>query len=261
MTPRAAPPIFWFLVSTNGDDSSPAILISANRVPKPTKSAPLGRCALAGYAWNVPKYVNAARRMADFTMSCQQPNGWFSQNDLDDHSVPLTHTLGYTLEGLLEIGLLLDDSACLDAVSTTLSQIQSLTATDGFLAGRWTADWKPAVTWCCLTGSSQLASVALRAHRVYPHKGFDVLGKKLLGFVASTQILRGAKQGLVGGIHGSYPFDGGYGRYCTLNWAAKFYADAVMDFFVGKTLRHDDRFIFDSGAFKIYAPIHENGQR
>jgi len=217
--------------------------------------------ALAGYAWNVPKYVNAARRMADFTMSCQQPNGWFSQNDLDHHSVPLTHTLGYTLEGLLEIGLLLEESACLEAVSTTLSLIQSLTAEDGFLAGRWTEDWKPAVTWCCLTGSSQLASVALRAHRVYPQKGFDVLGKKLLGFVASTQILNGASQGLVGGVHGSYPFDGGYGRYCTLNWAAKFYADAVMDFFVGKTLRHDDRFIFDSGAFKIYAPIHENGQR
>ena len=186
---------------------------------------------LAGQMLGKPSYVDAGRKISDFTLSCQKPNGWFSQNDLNNNSMPLTHTIGYALEGLLEVGLLLNETACLEAVSTSLSQIQSLTHEDGFLAGRWTADWKPAVKWCCLTGSCQIASVAFRAHRIYPDKGFDELGKKLLGFVASTQILRGANRALVGGIHGSYPFDGDYGRYCCLNWAAKFYADAVMDSF------------------------------
>jgi len=169
--------------------------------------------------------------MTGFTLSCQNPNGWFSQNDLNNNSTPLTHTIGYALEGLLEVGLILNETACLEAVSTTLSQIQLLVQRDGFLAGRWTADWEPAVTWCCLTGSCQLASVSLRAHRIYPNRGFGEMGKKLLGFVASTQDLGGANQGLIGGIHGSYPFHGDYGQYCTLNWAAKFYADAIMDFF------------------------------
>ena len=192
--------------------------------------------ALAGQKLNVPSYVNAARRIANFTLSCQKANGWFSQNDLDDHAIPLTHTLGYALDGLLEIGLLLNDSSCLEAVAKSLSHMQSLPRDNGYLAGRWTADWKPAASWCCLTGSCQLASVSFRAHRIYPHLGFGELGKKLLGFVVSTQILAGANRGLAGGIHGSYPFHGDYGRYCSLNWAAKFYADAIMDYFAAKGL-------------------------
>lgn len=190
--------------------------------------------AMAGNILLRAGYVDAARRIADFTLSCQQPNGWFSENDLDNHDAPLTHTIGYTLDGLLGMGLLVKESAYLEAVASTLSRIQTLTHGDGYLAGRWTSDWKPAVSWCCLTGSCQLASVSFRAHRIYPRRGFDELGKKLLGFVASTQILGGTNQGLAGGIHGSYPFDGGYGRHCTLNWAAKFYADAIMDFFEEK---------------------------
>lgn len=194
--------------------------------------------ALAGRTLNKPSYLDAARKIARFTLSCQKPNGWFSQNDLDNNSIPLTHTIGYALEGLLELGLLLNEPRCLQAVSTSLCRIKLLAQKDGYLAGRWTADWKPAAEWCCLTGSCQLASVSFRAHRIYPNEGFDELGKRLLGFVTSTQILRGSSQGLLGGIHGSYPFGGDYGRNCSLNWAAKFYADAIMDFFVERDYGH-----------------------
>ena len=35
---------------------------------------------------------------------------------------------------------------------------------------------------------------------------------------------------LKGGIRGSYPFQGGYGQWCVLNWATKFFADSMMDY-------------------------------
>jgi hypothetical protein len=187
--------------------------------------------ALAGQELDVPEYIDAAKRITQFTLSCQQPNGWFAQNDLNHPEMPLTHTIGYTLEGLFEIGLLLNEPRCFEAVNLALSRLGSLVREDGHLPGRWTGEWGPAVSWNCLTGSCQVAGVSLRAHRLYPDKGFDGLGEKLLGFVASTQILEDSNLGLAGGIHGSYPFDGGYGRHCCLNWAAKFYADALMDFF------------------------------
>jgi len=34
--------------------------------------------------------------------------------------------------------------------------------------------------------------------------------------------------GLRGGVKGSCPFDGDYGRYEVLNWATKFFVDALL---------------------------------
>lgn len=90
-------------------------------------------------------YKKAASRIADYALSCQQQNGWFRENDLSWHDKPLTHTIGYVLEGLHGLGLLLNRSDCHEAVHLTLNEIAKLIRPDGFLAGRWRSDWSPAV--------------------------------------------------------------------------------------------------------------------
>jgi hypothetical protein len=174
------------------------------------------------------QYLDAGRRMAAFAISCQRPNGWFDQNDLDYHAIPLTHTIGYVLEGLLGIASLSPEYGFEEAVFRTLDKIAPLVRPNGFLAGRWDANWQPAVDWCCLTGSAQLAIVFYRASRIEPNAEWTNAAARLLGFVAATQPLTGPA-GRRGGIQGSYPFDGDYGKWCVLNWAAKFYADAIME--------------------------------
>jgi hypothetical protein len=176
------------------------------------------------------RYSDAARRMAQYAVSCQMGNGWFCENDLDFNEKPLTHTIGYVLEGLWEIGMILDAEPLLQVVLRSLNRIQPLIGETGFLAGRWTSDWKPAASWSCLTGSSQIALVYLRANSRFPSEQFVANAEKLLSFVAGTQAQTEVTRALVGGIQGSYPFDGEYGQYCFLNWAAKFYCDAVMEF-------------------------------
>jgi len=174
--------------------------------------------------------IDAGARIGQFTLRCQRPNGWFSENDLDTHDEPLTHTIGYALDGLWEMGAALGSSAHLDAVLRALDHIQRRIQPDGFLAGRLDCEWRPTVEWSCLTGSCQLASVFLRAHPRCPGSGFRLAAARLLGFVCAMQRLQGRNQGLTGGIYGSYPFGGAYGAYCSLSWATKFYADAVMDY-------------------------------
>jgi hypothetical protein len=176
------------------------------------------------------KYKQAACRMADYALSCQQENGWFRENDLDSHDQPLTHTIGYALEGLHGIGVLLNRPDCLDAVHRTLKQLLKLIGPSGFLPGRWRSDWTPAVDWVCLTGCAQIAGVFLRMHRLFDAPEYFDAGHRLLGFVCWTQELKGQSTGLSGGIRGSYPFGGEYGQWSVLNWATKFFADSVMDY-------------------------------
>jgi hypothetical protein len=91
-------------------------------------------------------------------------------------------------------------------------------------------DWTPAVDWACLTGSSQIAGVLLQMSRISSNTAYADASRRLLGFVAFTQqAAHSLSPGLKGGIRGSYPFSGGYGQWCVLNWATKFFCDSVMD--------------------------------
>ena len=62
---------------------------------------------------------------------------------------------------------------------------------------------------------------------------FEMTGEEsfLLGaqaanaFVRKTVKIRGAED-IVGGVKGSFPVGGGYGKYEYLNWAAKFFIDS-----------------------------------
>jgi hypothetical protein len=176
------------------------------------------------------EYRTAASRIADYTLSMQRTNGWFAQNDLNCHEAPLTHTIGYVLEGLYDIGIRLGRQDCLDASERTLNAIVPLIGPDGRLPGRLRADWSSTVDWVCLTGSSQIAGVFVRMYRRTRNPVYLAAGEALLGFVAFTQQLQPGASGIDGGIRGSYPFGGEYGRWCVLNWATKFFADSVMDF-------------------------------
>src|SRR4051812_44911985 len=175
-------------------------------------------------------YQQAASRMADYALSCQQPNGWFRENDLDNHDIPLTHTIGYVLEGLHGLGKLLNRSDCREAVQRTLEAITKRVREDGFLAGRWRSDWSPAADWACLTGSAQIAGVCLRMHTEFRNADYLDAARRLLGFLCWTQDTKGKSPGLAGAISGSYPFGGDYGQWSVLNWAAKFFADSLMDY-------------------------------
>jgi hypothetical protein len=188
--------------------------------------------ALLGQQTGEENYRSAARAIAGFAIRCQQENGWFRENDLSEPAAPLTHAIGYVLEGLLQIGRVLGERTYEEPVRRALEGLRRAIREDGFLAGRLDSSWQPAADWCCLTGSSQLASVLFRMEELVPRAcGLAADGDKLLRFVASTQMLEQANPGLRGGIQGSFPFHGGYNPYCMLNWAAKFYADALMDSF------------------------------
>ena len=188
------------------------------------------------------RFQAAASRIADYTLSVQEKNGWFRENDLDHNEMPLTHTIGYVMEGLCGLGARLKRGECITAAQRMLDAIVPLIQPNGFLAGRWRSDWTPAVDWACLTGSAQIAGVLLGMHERTQKQEYLEAARKLLGFVCFTQDLLSGAVELDGGIHGSYPFHGEYGQWCVLNGATKFFCDAVMEYLRIAGPRKDGKF-------------------
>jgi hypothetical protein len=172
-------------------------------------------------------WIDAAVRQVDWAITRQQANGWVADNCLSDPLQPLTHTIGYWLRGVLEAHRFTGDARFLDAAEKCGRGALDALQPDGALAGRLSADWRPAVSWTCLTGSAQIAHCWLELYRLGGAAAYLDGARRTLSYVRRT-VRRSGDPGLVGGVKGSFPVDGGYARFELPNWAAKFLIDACL---------------------------------
>ena len=182
-------------------------------------------------------YAEAAMRNVHWALSQQSGNGWFANCCLTDSQVPLTHTIGYVLRGLVEAYLFTGDRNLLQKACRTAEGVLSALRPDGFLPGRLSSRWEGAVSWCCLTGTAQIAicwlllyaeTGDLRFHRA------AVAGNR---YVRNTVRLEGPPE-TRGAVKGSLPVSGGYAPFQYPNWACKFLIDAIrLEKTVGEEMR------------------------
>ncbi len=172
-------------------------------------------------------FAEAGLRQVKWALTKQHPNGWFESNCLNGSDNPFTHTIGYVLRGILEAYLLTPDDTLLAAATRTADSLVSVVAPDGRLAGRLDANWKATADYVCLTGSVQIAHCLFILHQLQKKQSYLEAGKRLNSYVRRTVQMDGPA-GQRGGLKGSFPVDGEYGRWEYLNWAAKFSIDANL---------------------------------
>jgi hypothetical protein len=185
-----------------------------------------GLCAL-GEALNREDFVRAAVRNAEFCLARQQPNGWFRDCCLSDPSIPLLHTIAYTMEGLIGIGELTGRRDFIAAARTTADAQLRIMGSGGFLPGRQDSEFRAAVDWCCLTGSAQTSIVFSKLHRLTGERKYADGARLLNRYLMAHHDIRNPDLRLRGGLPGSWPVWGDYGRFTILNWATKFLVDAL----------------------------------
>jgi hypothetical protein len=173
-------------------------------------------------------YREAAVRNVEYALTRQQPNGWFADNCLSDPRQPLLHTIAYALRGILEVGIELQTDRYVSAVRIAADALMSLQRPDGSLAGRFDKEWEPTVRYSCLTGNVQMGTVWARLYDVTGNSRYLQALSRVNRFTRSVQWVGTGNPGLDGGISGSFPLHGRYGRFEVLNWAVKFFADAQM---------------------------------
>jgi len=173
------------------------------------------------------KNLDSAKLNLDWALSIQETNGFFPHNSFSKSSYPLTHTIAYTLRGLLEGNRIIGDSLYLDSVMKAIKNILKTQRTNGSFPGLLSKDWVPKAKWSCLTGDVQLAIILLKLYVITGKEEYKESSYRAINFVKSHQSLS-SNSNINGAIGGSAPIYRGYFRFSYPNWAAKFFADSLI---------------------------------
>lgn len=184
-------------------------------------------------------YKDVARKNLNWVLSLVQRNGWIEEMGFYKGEIPLTHTIVYTLRGLLESSAYFEEELRLKIFQVVVTASEKLmlkyelnkrhpNATPGYFPGRINSKWQPMANFTCLTGDAQMAIVWIKIYELNQDARFLNSAIKMLDQIKELQDLNSKNNGLKGGIRGSYPIWGNYMPYSYPNWAAKFFADALI---------------------------------
>jgi hypothetical protein len=185
------------------------------------------------------KYRIAAEKNIHWVLSLCKENGWITHMGFTMEEHPFTHTIAYTLRGLLESSFYLENDfrkqviECVHNASENIMMRYELRkdspgAPPKFLSGQMDENWNCVGEYSCLTGNVQLAIVWIKLFKISGDARFLNAALKIIDQVKSTQNLRASNPGILGAIAGSYPVWGKYMTYVYPNWATKYFADAIM---------------------------------
>ncbi len=174
------------------------------------------------------RFRDAAARNLRWTLSQQEENGWFKNNDFRRNDRPWIHTIAYAARGLLEGGVVLGEESFVAGARRTADAVLSTQKTDGRLAARYRADWTGEQWGGCLPGHAQMAVLWSRLGEITGDSRYTRAARRTLLYLVRHLDLRHRHPGIRGGLKGSHPMWRRYGRYQYPNWGAKFLADALM---------------------------------
>jgi hypothetical protein len=183
------------------------------------------RAALAG---DESFLRESAIRSVEAALGQRNELGWFKNNCLTHSDTPLTHTIGYALQGIFEVGVLAARQDFIEVVRDSLAGALSSLQPNGYLSATLDHNWKPRADYVCLTGSVQLAILCFRFADQFNETQFLEAGHRLVGFVKATQLLASTNNNMIGAVAGSYPILGEYMVGGYPNWATKYFIDALM---------------------------------
>jgi len=115
------------------------------------------------------------------------------------------------------------------AARRTADALVDVLGPDGYLPGRLRPDFSGAVTWCCLTGSAQTSVVLSRLAACTGEDRYREAAHRINRYLMARHDVSSADPAIRGGLAGSWPVDGEYGRLMVLNWATKFLIDALLE--------------------------------
>lgn len=173
------------------------------------------------------KYREAAVRNLEWDRRQLGSDAWLDNCAFAPGQGTYTHTIGYAVEGFIEAAARLDEPRYLEAARAVAEKLLRIWEIRRRMPGEFRPGWGGDFSYTCLTGDAQIALCWLKLYRVTADGRYLSAALKMNDFLAGL-ISRQKVAEIRGALAGSHPV---WGKYCRLfypNWAAKFYADALM---------------------------------
>lgn len=177
-----------------------------------------------------PAYREAALKNLAWVLTRQRPNGWFADadNTVKHNDRPITHTIAYTIDGLLECFAHTADERLLEAAQRSAEALLGTFERNGSLNGRYDANWQGSEA-SITTGCAQLAIAWARLHRITGESRWRDGCERMVRWLVGLQRLSvHGPAPMHGAVTGSFPLWGRYEKFACPNWAQKYLADALL---------------------------------
>lgn len=215
----------------NQEDDGRWVKCTYNNIPHSYHSRVAWALVEAGFLLGNNEFIKSGEKNINWVIKNQTEDGWFQKCgfDLDNYDIPFTHTIAYTLRGILEVGLILNKDDLINITKFSIDKIKSHISQNGFLPGSFKNGWIADNSYTCLTGNCQVSIILKKLYNLFNEESYKTLSINLNNFVSSTIVIKEFDNMKIFMIPGSYPVWGKYLKYFSPNWAVKFYVDAILE--------------------------------
>jgi uncharacterized protein YyaL (SSP411 family) len=172
----------------------------------------------------------ATKNLIWITEAKQLSNGWFEDcdNTIKNNDRPILHTISYTIDGLLECGLLLNDRKLINSAIKSADSLFEVFNKNKYLKGRYDKNWIGS-EHLIPTGCAQIAIVWMKLYKMTKNIQYLNAALKMNDILIFIQD-RKCKENpdTKGAIPGSFPIWGRYEPFSFPNWATKFFVDSLL---------------------------------
>jgi uncharacterized protein YyaL (SSP411 family) len=177
-------------------------------------------------------YLRMVEKNIDWIVNTQQsPNGWFSNcdNTLHKNHKPIIHTIAYTVDGLLDMGMMMNRPDVIQAAQKPADKLMELFLSQRKLHGRYDQNWQGSESFIT-TGGAQLAIIWYKLHEYTSDPDYKKAYRQMNSLLTALQ-QRSVQQSpnTKGALFGSFPMWGRYEPFGCPNWATKYLADSLMN--------------------------------
>lgn len=177
------------------------------------------------------RFELSARKNLEWILTQQASTGWFRNcdNTIKHNDRPILHTIAYTLDGLIQCGILLNEQKYIQSAKLAADKLLDIFLSKGWLHGRWDSQWRGSQAMIC-TGEAQMALVWKLLYDYTGEEKYMHAVRKTNNQLCYIQKHHtDSSHPAQGGMPGSFPLWGRYEPFGFPNWATKYFADSLME--------------------------------